>query len=281
MSDMNGSTHEVEARALGWVPEDQFRGDKSRWVNAETFVQRGHDVMPILQANNKVLVTKLADAVSVMTDLRSTVTEQQASIKALTEFQASEVKRQVTVQIAQIRKDIAEARKDGDTESEASLEGMLDEAKTRLTKVEALPKEKDEPVGAPQKAVVEPWAQAFVEANGDWYGKDKKKSAIFAAECEELFQGGLRGAPLLAKAKENMEAFFTETVSRVDKSETGSRPGGSGGGGGGGGKTFDSLPSDAKAQVAADAPKMVGPKKPFKDLEAWKKHFVSTYYATE
>ena len=39
---------EQEARTLGWVPQEDFRGDKSRWVDAETFVQRGHEIMDLL-----------------------------------------------------------------------------------------------------------------------------------------------------------------------------------------------------------------------------------------
>ncbi len=34
------STNEVETQALamGWIPEEKFRGDKAKWVDAETYV---------------------------------------------------------------------------------------------------------------------------------------------------------------------------------------------------------------------------------------------------
>ena len=48
---------EQEARTLGWVPQEEFKGDPNRWVDADTFVERGHTVMPILRKNNERLET--------------------------------------------------------------------------------------------------------------------------------------------------------------------------------------------------------------------------------
>ena len=50
---------EQEARNLGWVPQEEFRGDPGKWVDAETFVERGHTIMPILKSNNKKLEEQL------------------------------------------------------------------------------------------------------------------------------------------------------------------------------------------------------------------------------
>src|SRR3990167_10980336 len=40
---------EPRAKRMGWVPEDQFRGEKSRWVDAKTFVEKGENELPILR----------------------------------------------------------------------------------------------------------------------------------------------------------------------------------------------------------------------------------------
>ena len=45
-----------EAKTLGWVPKDQFRGSADDWVDASTFVERGKQVMPILNHNNERLM---------------------------------------------------------------------------------------------------------------------------------------------------------------------------------------------------------------------------------
>lgn len=43
---------EAEAREHGWVPKDDFKGDDSRWVDAETFMKRADEMMPLLKAQN-------------------------------------------------------------------------------------------------------------------------------------------------------------------------------------------------------------------------------------
>lgn len=281
MAEANGSPNpEIEARRLGWKPEAEFRGDKTLWIDADTFLERGRHVMPILQANNKILSAQLSDATAAISNLKATIATQAESMKAITEFQAAEVKRQVSEQVGRIRKELAEARKDGDTDTEIRLEGELDAAKDRLKKVEE-PAAKPAPTAAATQEEPEPWAREFTTANADWYNKDRKKTAMFVAECQEVFETStLRGAPLLEEAKRRMEAFFEEPGNRPDKSESGSRPGGASGGGSAGPKTYASLPADAKAQVEAEMQKMVGPKKPFKTPDEWKKHFTAVYYAT-
>jgi hypothetical protein len=53
--------YEAEARVMGWRPEEEFRGDKSRFVDAKTFYERGQEVLPIVKAQNKALKRELDD----------------------------------------------------------------------------------------------------------------------------------------------------------------------------------------------------------------------------
>lgn len=47
--------YEAEAKQHGWTPKDDFKGDPSRWVDAETFVERADQVMPLLRKQNEAL----------------------------------------------------------------------------------------------------------------------------------------------------------------------------------------------------------------------------------
>jgi hypothetical protein len=54
---------------MGWVPKEDFRGDEERWVEAETFLERGENIMPILkerlskfEKENKETAAKLEKA---------------------------------------------------------------------------------------------------------------------------------------------------------------------------------------------------------------------------
>jgi len=46
---------EAEAKQHGWTPKEEFKGDPSRWVDAETFVDRADQVMPLLRKQNEAL----------------------------------------------------------------------------------------------------------------------------------------------------------------------------------------------------------------------------------
>jgi hypothetical protein len=43
---------EAEARSHGWTPQEEFKGDPARWVDAETFIKRADEVMPLLKKQN-------------------------------------------------------------------------------------------------------------------------------------------------------------------------------------------------------------------------------------
>lgn len=41
---------ETEAREHGWSPKEEFKGDEAKWVDAETFMKRADDMLPLLKA---------------------------------------------------------------------------------------------------------------------------------------------------------------------------------------------------------------------------------------
>lgn len=55
---------EAEARKMGWVPEEEFKGDKkpAKFLSAEEFYNRGQEVLPIVKAHNRDLSKRLEEA---------------------------------------------------------------------------------------------------------------------------------------------------------------------------------------------------------------------------
>lgn len=43
---------EIKARQMGWRPREEFRGPDHKWVDAETFVERGESWVPYLKERN-------------------------------------------------------------------------------------------------------------------------------------------------------------------------------------------------------------------------------------
>jgi hypothetical protein len=271
-----------EATNLGWTPKEKFRGDPAKWVDAQTYVERGHQIMPILRKTNARLETELATVRGELPALRETVKELRESLKTMTEFQAAEVKRQVDVQIAVLKKDKKAAIASGDREQEAEIVEQLDELNEKKQELATAPTPKPAAAASPPPADTPPWAVAFAEDNKSWWMVDKRRTAHFMVEAEELrASSGLTGRALLDKAKEATEEFFDAKAPQKVEGGSGGPAGGGGGGSRGNGKSYADLPSEAKQVIQDQKSKMVGPNKPFKDEASWRAHYVKTYFGDE
>ncbi len=45
--------YEALASEMGWTPEEKFRGDPTKWVDAKTFYEKGQYVLPIVKSQLK------------------------------------------------------------------------------------------------------------------------------------------------------------------------------------------------------------------------------------
>jgi hypothetical protein len=83
---------EDRARMMGWVPKEEFRGDESRWSDAETFVKRGEERLPVMKENLHRLEAKykaLEEKLQLSQEYQKTMGERQyqRALKELTEKQ--------------------------------------------------------------------------------------------------------------------------------------------------------------------------------------------------
>lgn len=268
---------ESEARALGWVPKEEFRGGEDRWVDAETFVERGHTVMPMLRKNNERLLSDREADRTRLAKLEADLAAKSRTVDDLIAFQATEVKRQVKAQLDALKAQKKAALREGDMELASTIEDQIDDVKeleaTRKPPVVAAPA----PAPAPAP-VVEPWAQEFSDANSDWLKVDKRKTALFLGICDELYVAGKRGAALLSEAKGEMEKTLGLKADPAHGKTEGGRGGDGGGGGSPRGKTFADLDSEAKAVCRSEERKMVGAGKPFKTSAEWQAHYVKCIF---
>jgi hypothetical protein len=133
---------EAEARAQGWTPKEDFRGDESRWVDAETFVKRADEVMPLLKKKTQNQDREIA--------------ELKKQIKRLTRAEAAAYEN---------------ALADLKAEAEAAVEaGDLTAYRAVDKKLEALRKDAEEDAGPAHGEVPAEQYEAFREANA-WYDR--------------------------------------------------------------------------------------------------------------
>jgi hypothetical protein len=264
-----GMNVEVQARELGWSPKEEFKGDPERWIDAETFVKRGEELMPILKANNRKLLGEVMS-------LKEAVKASQDSISALKEFNSKinirEAKETKKVLVEQLK----EARSDGDVETELKLTKEIDKTEKALEVAET------RPVEQPEDPVFKAWKEEH-----SWFGQDKRKTNIAIAIGNELRSDpesrNLTGRAFLDKVIQevNKTLGVEEKASPPSKVEGGRGSGGSGRGAAGSGKTFNDLPSDAREACDRQVNRLVGANRAFKNQDEWRSHYAAKYFAEE
>lgn len=128
--------YETEARAQGWVPEAEWKGERkpAQFLDAETFVKRGEEITPFIKRENQRLKEEMArekaESAKRLERLERTTT---SAFEAL--------KRQHETEISRIKAAQRAAVAAGD---EAEFD-RLDKARTDLEKATPVAPEKVEP----------------------------------------------------------------------------------------------------------------------------------------
>lgn len=218
---------EERARRMGWAPQDEFKGDPKRWVDAETFVQRGEEIMPILKANLRQFERDNAELKKTLSDLTDHL--QRADARA---YQRA---------LKDIKDQQRKAAESGDVETydrlEREAQGVLKEA--------AQERRQPRQEGGQD---VHPDALAWREEN-PWFTRDEEMATFAAAQHELLLQTkpGLTMKENLAEVTRAVKKAYPEKFTNPRRNTTQAVEGNPGTRRGGNGKSYDALPPDAKA----------------------------------
>lgn len=268
---------EQEARTLGWVPQEEFKGDPARWVDAETFVERGHTVMPILRKNNERLEQLVKSQAEELNKVKNLFNASQESITELQKVHADAMKAAVEKARRDVMAEIRTAREEGDVERELQLTDELADLKNQQKSLETKPQEPAAPAQAQQEEV-HPELKAWMEEN-PWFGTDQRKTMKAMGIAQVLRADPdnekLQGRAFFDRVLEELEG---KTTTRTDKVSGGRPTGTGGGGGGGGGKAYADMPSDAKEACDRQGKKLVGEGRAFKDMAAWRSYYANLYF---
>jgi len=269
------SHQESQAREQGWVPLTEFRGDKTKWMEANDYLERGQQVLPILRHHNKQLRSELDSVKSQMQVLKQTVTEQNESMEDLKVFHQESTKAQVEKARREILADLKAAKQEGDIDQEIKITADLsrfDAAQVQAEK-KPEPKEVTQPTQKQLDAVTEQWISAT-----PWYGKDLARTRLMHGAAQELRMTNpeLSGMEFLKACEAIVVESFGEDKP-VSKAEGAGR-GGAGGGESRGSVSYNSLPSEAKAVCDKQALKFVGENKAYKTKKDWQDFYATEYF---
>ena len=240
------SQFESEARAQGWVAQEEFRGSENDWVDAETFVRRGKEIMPILRKNNEKLLKELGEAKKMAEEARESAKEFREYQKQQFEKKAKDLEGQLE-QLKQAKRD---AITQGDGDRAIAIDDAMDDLKEqRIEAKEELKAAEAKAAEVPQ-VTADPILNSWMDKN-DWFGKDARMTGIANGLGVSLRQENpnLNGQAFLDKLDAELQEVFPEkfgkkrTPNPMEGSPNGTaRPSVSSGK-----KTYANLPAEARA----------------------------------
>ena len=240
------SQFESEARAQGWVAAEEFRGSESDWVDAETFVRRGKEIMPILRKNNEKLLKELGEA-------KKDAAEVREAAKEFREFQKQQFERktkELESQLEQLKQAKREAITQGDGDRAIAIDDAMDELKEQRQEAKEDLKAAEEKVKEAPQVTQDPTLNEWMDKN-DWFGKDTRLTGMANGLGVELRRENpsLQGKAFLDKLDEELAIMLPEKFGkkRVQNPMEGSSNGTARPSVGTGKKSYNNLPAEAKA----------------------------------
>ena len=272
---------EAEARRLGWVEKDKFRGNEADWMDATSYVERGRQMLPILRANNRKLEEKTQTLEQRVMAAESALAESKETIAALKEFTTEAAKRAAEESRKELVAQLKAARESGDVEQEAKVFEQLGIHTAAQAAAVAKPVVKEPPKPQTEEFTPTPEFKAFMEAH-PWYNENAKMRAVATINAQEMAAAGkfdgISPADRLAMVAEATLKEFGMQTSRRSNVEGGSRGAARTGDGPGEGQSYNDLPAEAKAACAKQAKAVVGENRAFKTEADWRKHYAELYF---
>lgn len=238
---------ETRAKMYGWTPEDDFKGDPNKWVDAQTFVKRAETELPIALGTIKTLERKLERFEKRFTEVTDTLEQfgkyHQTALERETAKAASEYQRGIEDATAQMRQAAEEGDVDGFDKAKARADTLTAEAAKLTDKPEA--KSDD---GKPK---VDPEINRQWVEDNPWFANNLKMFK-YARECGDFLamnQPALKQKEQLEKIAEMVKEEFPDYFANpnrkkpasVDSGNSDAAPGGNKGKRG-----YNDLPSEAR-----------------------------------
>ena len=259
---------EIEARALGWVPSNEFRGKSDKWVDASTYLERGKSIMPILRKNNEKMEREIqALRQERINDAKKLETLEQASIAA--------TKAAIERATRELKAQLKEAKTEGDVDRELEITEALEQVKEHERATSTSVQPVSQQLTAEQQRVNEEFEQW--QSENDWYILDKEKRDFATEYGQSLLASGqkLTSTQVLRMVTKKVNDRFSnpQPIDRVSSSRS------RGGSSSGSGKSYADLDADAKKECDRQAKEFVGTGD-FKTNKDYQEFFAKIYFAS-
>ena len=265
---------EQEALTLGWTPKEQFKGDPAKWIDAETYVSRGKEILPILKKDREKLTAVVDNLSTEVVTLKQALANANEAMETFREFHNTTAKREYEKARQELLSQKAEALRDGEFTTAVTIDEKLKDLNT------AAPKELKAPAPAPAPSPAEaPEYRKWAEDNKEWLGTDKAKTAYATSIATYLrnMEPGLVGREFLDRVTEEVNAKFNSKPAEPPAPEPKNKVAGGSRGTSKSGKSFNDLPTEAREACDRMGSRLIGPNRAFKTQAEWRQQYVSDY----
>ena len=282
-TDPGERNYEAEARAEGWRPLEQYKGDPNKWIDAKEFVERGENILPLVKAQNSKLKGEIETQKRSLAEMRAAMDE----FRLFHEETSAKLKKDAKDAYTRAEADLKAARKtaraEGDDDKVDEINDALVDLKKEAEKEAA--KLDKAPTAKSQDAILkDPVYQAWAKEN-PWFGDDSdkenaRKSRLAVAVGQEIRSKNpnISMSDFLEQITEEVEETFGGTAKKTGRDSQAGKVEGSRRGAGGTGQSFADLPADARKQCEDDIKRHVGPNKVYKTAKEYQTYFAKMYF---
>lgn len=266
-----------KAEKMGWIPPARFKGAAENFVDAQEFIERGEQILPIVRSQNQRLQAEVEQLRGGYAETQAALKRAEKALDEINERHSVETQKAVERAHTELKGKLAAALEAGDHAGVAEITGLMVDLKAAQTEPPAVKKEETPP--APKPAEIPEDLKEWNKAN-PWYGTDRRRTSLALGIAQELRDAGntATGVEFYNQVAAGVAEVFGEGEPPASKVE-GARGSGAGGGGPArGGKGYASLPADARAACDADTKNFVGEGKRYKTAAEWQKRFAELYF---
>lgn len=207
--DNQPSEAETRARRMGWHPKDEYEAsgrDASKWVDAETFIKRGEESLPVLKERLRKL-----DGIIANQDKK--LDEGNKLLRDLVKSQTEREKKAVEKAITALKAERREAARVGDDERVEAISNEISEQEEVLRAAPEPPKEEKQRVETEPPPEIDAWVKA-----NPWFEKDAiARNAAIAAYGAYASDTSLTEVQRLAKVRSEIAKRFPEHFSNPNR----------------------------------------------------------------
>lgn len=274
------------AREMGWTPQDKFRGNPDKWVDAQTYVDRADHILPILRADRDRLRNDLLTRDEKIGTLTQQLNATAAIVKDLQGHFDAKLESELAAQRRSLKAQLKEAVEDRDTDAEFEVREQLEQLTTAEREARDRAKQNKDKLTTP--AVTDdpqPKLSADFMAwqkDNPWYGgkdpEDRKRTKAITRIAEDLREEGEKatGREFMDLCLEKLEE--SEGSSTTQRSTSKVESGNPRNNGGSQTGSYGSLPAAAKAACEEFAQDLVGEGKVYKTLKDFQTYYAKTYF---